>query len=303
MPPCGPAELWAMRRISVIALLSGTLLPLAAVGQTLTIANTPYPPNGSPAAFVGTIWAGNDGSGNVTVGNGANIAYLATQQIKLDPGFSVSSGGVFRGQIGSEPPAPPPPTLTITPSSQTITAGGTVDFRGGGGPAHGYWYWSEDGPLNGCKLIWSSGSTTNKTGQFSTYEFDSVGTYQVTIHDWGDANWPAAQPATATITVTPSVAPVITSALTATGAVGSTFNYTVTASNSPISYAFSGAIPAWMNRNEGTITGIPTTAGIFTITISAVNGFGTGSATLTIKINGPPNDPANQNQLNVHIPL
>lgn len=81
--------------------------------------------------------------------------------------------------------------------------------------------------------------------------------------------------------------PVITSATTATATVGTTFTYLVTASNTPTSYNVS-ALPAGLSFDATTheIGGTPTTAGTFSVTLSANNSGGTGaSVTLTLTIN------------------
>src|SRR6266496_219434 len=79
--------------------------------------------------------------------------------------------------------------------------------------------------------------------------------------------------------------PVITSPLTATGQVGVTFSYQITATNNPTSFNATG-LPAGLsvNTSTGLISGTPTTTGTSSVTISATNAGGTGSATLVITI-------------------
>jgi len=91
----------------------------------------------------------------------------------------------------------------------------------------------------------------------------------------------ALREAKARIVVTPS----ITSSTSASGTVGSSFSYTITASGSPTSYNASG-LPSGVsvNTSTGAISGTPTSAGTFTASISASNSGGTGSATLTISV-------------------
>jgi uncharacterized repeat protein (TIGR01451 family) len=92
-----------------------------------------------------------------------------------------------------------------------------------------------------------------------------------------------------TVTVLAST-PVITSSLTATGVIGSTFSYQITASNSPTSFNAT-PLPAGLSVNTvtGLISGTPTTAGVTNVKISATNAAGTGSKTLVLTINPAPN--------------
>lgn len=90
-----------------------------------------------------------------------------------------------------------------------------------------------------------------------------------------------------TITVVISgVAPVVTSAATATGTAGQAFTYQITASNSPTSFGASG-LPAGLSVNTatGAITGTPSASGSFPVTVSATNAAGTGNLSVTFTIN------------------
>ena len=89
-------------------------------------------------------------------------------------------------------------------------------------------------------------------------------------------------------------APVITSALTASGNQGAPFQYHITATNNPTTYDALGAgIPSeggsriGVTYSTGLINGTPVTPGTYSYTISATNAYGTGSATLVVTI-GPP---------------
>jgi Putative Ig domain len=118
----------------------------------------------------------------------------------------------------------------------------------------------------------------------------AAGTYSVTISaTYGGGA--SAITGNGTLTLTINLAPpVITSATTATGTVGTAFSYTITATNSPASYGVSGSLPPGLKQGTGSnknqISGTPTTAGIYMVTISATNASGTGTATLVITI-GP----------------
>jgi hypothetical protein len=80
-------------------------------------------------------------------------------------------------------------------------------------------------------------------------------------------------------------APVITSPLTASGNEGTPFTYSITATNLPTSYNATG-LPAGLsiNTTTGAITGTPTTAGTYNVTITATNSVGSDNQTLVITI-------------------
>ncbi len=83
-------------------------------------------------------------------------------------------------------------------------------------------------------------------------------------------------------------APVVTDAQTAAGTVGQAFNYMLTASNNPTSWALaSGSLPPGITLNtlNGVLSGTPSTSGAFTPSFTASNAVGTSPgkvATLTI---------------------
>ena len=85
--------------------------------------------------------------------------------------------------------------------------------------------------------------------------------------------------------------PQITSSLTATGDVGTAFNYTITASgDGTISY-FAANLPPGLVFNSPTISGTPTIPGTFDVVIAATNGSSNDVKTLVVTINGTPLPP------------
>jgi len=79
--------------------------------------------------------------------------------------------------------------------------------------------------------------------------------------------------------------PVITSSLTATATTNTFFSYQIAASNCPTSFAASPLPPGLTVDNiAGLISGTPSTAGSFNITLNASNAGGTGTAVLALTI-------------------
>src|SRR6266536_4270401 len=80
--------------------------------------------------------------------------------------------------------------------------------------------------------------------------------------------------------------PIITSSLTASGTVGSSLSYQLTATNNPTSFNATSLPPGLgVNTSTGLISGTPTTAGTYNVPISSTNSNGTGNATLVVTIN------------------
>src|SRR6185436_15939319 len=82
---------------------------------------------------------------------------------------------------------------------------------------------------------------------------------------------------------TTSGSPVITSADTASGAVGQAFSYQITAYQGPTSFGASG-LPAGLsvNSSSGLLSGTPTASGTFSIGLNATNASGTGARGLLL---------------------
>lgn len=84
-----------------------------------------------------------------------------------------------------------------------------------------------------------------------------------------------------------SITPVVTSAASASGTMGSPFTYQITATNGPSLFSASG-LPTGLSINTATglISGVPSSAGTSTVLLGAANSDGAGSETLTLKVSG-----------------
>lgn len=79
--------------------------------------------------------------------------------------------------------------------------------------------------------------------------------------------------------------PVITSPLAFTLVEATPVNYTITATNDPVYFAATG-LPAglYCNNTTGALLGTTTVVGVHPVTLVAVNGFGAGTAVLTLTV-------------------
>jgi len=135
------------------------------------------------------------------------------------------------------------------------------------------------------------GDYTFVSGDNGTHSFSA------TLKTVGPESITATDKATISIRGTQSVSvvnpppPVITSSTSDSGYVGQAISYQIAGSNTPTSYDATG-LPAWwsVNKSTGAISGIPTTGGTVSVTISATNAGGTGSAPLTISVNPAPDE-------------
>ncbi len=79
--------------------------------------------------------------------------------------------------------------------------------------------------------------------------------------------------------------PVITSVLTAAGVNGTAFSYQIVGTNNPVTYGATGLPPGLaVSPSTGAISGTPSAGGVFPVTISAGNGGGTTSVTLSLTV-------------------
>ncbi len=177
--------------------------------------------------------------------------------------------------IAARPPAPTPPLITSGLVAQgtvgsaftySITASGQVPMTFG---ATGLPGWATLDPNSG--LI---SGTPSAGGSFSIQ-------LSATNALGSDSK---------TLSLTILSPPQITSALTATGQIGTPFSYLVAASGSaPVTLGASG-LPSWasFDSNSGSISGTPTADGVTSVSLSASNAAGSDTKALVITIESAP---------------
>src|SRR6202041_4041638 len=170
-------------------------------------------------------------------------------------------------------------TLTITVGAPVITS--ATSANGTAGTAFSYQIIATNSPTSYGATGLPAGLSVNTTGGLISGTPAAAGHSTVTL---SATNASGAGHATLTLTIAVA-APVITSATTANGAVGTAFSYQITATNTPTSFGATG-LPGGLSvsSTSGLISGTPTAAGTSTVTLSAMNGSGTGNATLTLTI-------------------
>src|SRR5438552_6773769 len=171
------------------------------------------------------------------------------------------------------------PTLSsISPTSTTTCAGSFSLTLNGTNFAN-----NAKVNFGATQLTPTTSSSTQLVVTVPASSVATAGTVSVTVvNPGGGGGTSNAQ----TLTINNPPLPVISSGAVATGPVGVAFTYQIVASNCPTSYNATGLPPGLsVNTSTGLISGTPTTAGTYSVTISATNSSGTGTNTLAITIN------------------
>ena len=156
------------------------------------------------------------------------------------------------------------PTITTAPSASPILKGQTLAKSTISGAA------SVDGRFEFANTSTQPNATANHSVTFTP----------------ASNNYKIIEGLTVSVTVNESDKPVITSPITASGTFNELFQYQITATNSPTSFE-ANSLPPGLSINAGTglISGAPTQAGTYDVTLTLSNSAGDSESTLKITIN------------------
>lgn len=222
-------------------------------------------PNINPLGFGAVITVVTPNGAAVTLPSSATLISGTVHGGSGGGCYAVQSGGAFYGSGGSN---------TIY-----LDAGALATAEGSGGNT----YYVEDGATLDLSAG-GGGQTVYYTPQATLLSGASISSVVNGSYTPVSALTRCAVPSLLRILAPPQ----ITGTNAATGQVGSLFAYTIRATNFPQSFSASG-LPDGLNLNPttGTISGTPTQAGVFPIVLSATNGDGSTSMTLTLTITDP----------------
>jgi uncharacterized protein (TIGR03437 family) len=251
----------------------------AAFSYQITASNSPtsYGAAGLPAGLSVNPGTGQI-SGTPTASGTSNLTLSAT-----------NSGGTGHATLTLIIAAAAPATGSTPPASGTVVApviSSSTSASGTVGTAFSYQITATNSPTSyGAAGLPAGLSVSPSTGLISgTPTASGTSSVTLTVTNTGGTG-------TTTLTLTIAAAsvavgaPVITSATSTSGTVGTAFSYQITATNSPTSYGATG-LPAGLsvNSSTGLISGVPTASGTSNVTLTATNSGGTGQATLRLTL-------------------
>ena len=297
-----------MYRMSATSLTQGTVSGLSTqltFGPGETIVFT-FPPSTAPVTP--TIASFSASPASITAGASSTLSWSVSGATSLTINQGVGpQSSLTTGSVSVTPSATTTYTLTATNGSTSVTMPATVSVQAGSagsppaltssqtasgtvGTPFSFQLTATNSPTSFTALGLPAGLSLNSvTGLIS-----GTPTAAATSHVQVSASNSAGTSTSATLIITIAgsgtdgvpATPALTSAFTASGTVGTSFNFQITATNSPTSFSALG-LPTGLSLNSATglISGTPAAAGTSHVQVNASNAGGTStSATLIITI-------------------
>lgn len=257
------------------------------------------PASGTPVV-TSTAASGTVGVAFTTYNVTANPGATSFNVSGLPPGLTLNNAGTstptitgmptkagsypvsISGNNGTGTGATSTVTFTIAPAVGTPVITSAATASGVTTSAFSYQVTATNTPTSFAASGLPSGLTINPTTGAITGTPTANGNYPVTL----TASNASGDSSAFTLRIKVGTFSAITSAATATGTVGSSFSFQLTASNSPLSFNVSTPPAGLSFTSAGLISGTPTAAGTTSVVVSANNASGAGdSTTLVITIN------------------
>lgn len=256
-----------VRKLSVSPQISSALTATGTANQAFSYTITA---TGSGVSFsTSTLPAGLSLNGAIISGTPTEAA-IGTTNVTLTATNSIGSDNKVLALTINPPPAP----VINSPTSASATEGSSFSYT----------ITATNNPSSYGAAALPGGLSVNTTTGVISGTPGANGTFNVAISATNVGGTGNATLALTVNAVTPG-APAITSASSASGTVGAAFSYTITATNNPTSFSATN-LPGGLsvNTSSGAISGTPQAAGSFSVTISATNGSGSSSTTLSLTV-------------------
>ena len=252
----------ATATITVISNASQTV-SIAPASQTIGVgASVTFTASGGVNGYA---WSGSaSGSGNSKTVTFPTVgSYTVSVYSPAGGGYNQSNTATATITVANNPQ-----TVALTPATQTITVGDTVNFSAVGG-VNGY--------------VW--GGSASGSGSTKSVTFPTAGTFSVTVYSPAGGSYAQSNTATATITVTSNASQTVAIA-PASQAVGVGASVTFTASGGVNGYAWSGSASGSGNSKTVTFSAVGSyTVSVYSPAGSGYNQSNTATATITVANN------------------